>query len=437
MPPFHRAILNRRLDIARLLLTHYHASPNSMYRGTSTLLLAIKMSCPQAVNLILEHHPRLSYTCDFQGQGPLSIAVAKGNFAIVERLLHSLALNVNDRCTDGMSALMYAVEHAEHAILSHLLTDPRVNDSRGRTALWHALDLQNEELVQLLLDQDGLRLNDADDGGLTPLARAAEHQSPRLLQMLLRQLKICINTTSSFSPLWAACRAGSLGAVQNLLTQRSIQINVKAPSGTPPLHVAVINQHLDIVSLLLSQGEIALNEVGPSGCTALMFAAANGYTACVERLLRHPQIDLQVQDPYGYCAFSLAILNRHARAVDLLSSAFTHLSTAKSVAQSPLDPITEKRGQRDQQAHENEFFRTCCTTFRHLATDVVDITQKLVLEEHFHPDQFIPVNARLCRAALALWAALDASRVEEDRAERIWMQELDMPTASEPSSEWI
>ncbi|KAJ5267462.1 hypothetical protein N7478_010270 [Penicillium angulare] len=406
MPPLHRAILNRRLDIARQLLDLYQANPNSEYRGMSTLLLAIEMSYPQAVNLMLEHHPRLSYICDFQGRGPLSIAVAKGTFAIVETLLQYPALDVNDRCTDGMSALMYAVEYSEHAILSHLLTDPRVNvsiedrlgqnalhsavrkedhisvqilardprldvnwcgthrntalllavktlkgrsprrvvealllnprldikhqDSRGRTALWHAVDLQNEELVQLLLDQNDLHLNDAHDGGLTPLARAAERQSPRLLQMLLRQPKICINATSSLvSPLWAACRAGSLGAVQNLLTQRSIQINAKAPSGTSPLHVAVINQHLEIVSLLLSQGEIALNEVGPSGLTALMFAAARGYTACVERLLRHPQIDLQVQDPYGYCAFSLAILNRYARAVDLLSSAFVRQRAQK------------------------------------------------------------------------------------------------------------
>ncbi|KAJ5267818.1 hypothetical protein N7478_010626 [Penicillium angulare] len=85
-----------------------------------------------------------------------------------------------------------------------------------------------------------------------------------------------------------------------------------------------------------------------------------------------------------------------------LETTKTHLSTAKSVAQSPLDPITEKRSQRDQQAHENEFFRTCCANFCHLATAVVDITQKLVLEEHFHSDQFIPVNARLCRATLAL-----------------------------------
>ncbi|KAJ5267220.1 hypothetical protein N7478_010028 [Penicillium angulare] len=351
MPPLHRAILARRLDVARLLLTHYHASPNSEYRGTSTLLLAIEMSYPQAVNLMLEHHPRLSI-CDFQGRGPLSIAVAKGTFAIVETLLQYPALDVNGRCTDGMSALMYAVEYSEHAILSHLLTDPRVNVSiedrlgqnalhsavrkedhisvqilardprldvnwcgthrntalllavktlkgrsprRGRTALWHAVDQQNEELVQLLLDQDGLRLNDADGGAVTPLARAAEHQSPRLLQMLLRQPKICINAMPgpAVPPLWAACRAGSLATAQRLLTQKAIQINEKAPSGTSPLHVAVINQHLGIVSLLLSQGEIALNEVGPLGFTALMFAAASGYAACVERLLRHPQIDLK------------------------------------------------------------------------------------------------------------------------------------------------
>ncbi|KAJ5267219.1 hypothetical protein N7478_010027 [Penicillium angulare] len=105
-----------------------------------------------------------------------------------------------------------------------------------------------------------------------------------------------------------------------------------------------------------------------------------------------------------------------------LETTKTHLSTAKSVGPPP-DPITEKRIQRDQQAQENKFYCTCCVNFCHLATAVVDITQKLVLEEHFHSDQFAPINARLCRATLALWAALDASKVEEDRAEHIWMQE--------------
>ncbi|KAJ5267757.1 hypothetical protein N7478_010565 [Penicillium angulare] len=58
-----------------------------------------------------------------------------------------------------------------------------------------------------------------------------------------------------------------------------------------------------------------------------------------------------------------------------------HLRRTKEVVRSPPDPTSEKRSQRDQQTHENDFYRTCCANFCHLATAVVDITQKLVLEE--------------------------------------------------------
>lgn len=66
---------------------------------------------------------------------------------------------------------------------------------------------------------------------------------------------------------------------------------------------------------------------------------------------------------------------------------------------------------------------------------VIDITQKLILEMQLQ-SEFTPINANLCRATLALWAALDASKGEEEGAERLWMRELGIP-AAERSSDWI
>lgn len=114
------------------------------------------------------------------------------------------------------------------------------------------------------------------------------------------------------------------------------------------------------------------------------------------------------------------------------------LRTAKDHTQSSqANPTAEKCRQRDQQEHENEFYRTSCVSFCQLATAVVGITQQFILEQQLDSDRFTPINARLCRAAMALWTALDASKVEEAAAERKWMRELGITPASSPSFEWI
>ncbi|KAJ5719883.1 hypothetical protein N7493_006761 [Penicillium malachiteum] len=83
---------------------------------------------------------------------------------------------------------------------------------------------------------------------------------------------------------------------------------------------------------------------------------------------------------------------------------------AKGVAEDLPDPATEKRSQRNEQARENEFFRSCCANFCRLAKAVVDMTQKLILEDQFH-SEYTPINALLCRATMALWVVLGASKV--------------------------
>jgi ankyrin repeat protein len=397
LPPLLRTVTAQRLDIAALLIEKYHVNIDSEYAGKNALLLAIELRYPQAVDLILRYKPDVRYSCDFGGRGPLSLAVIGGNPALVERILQSQEIDVNDQCSDGLSAILYALKRREYYILHLLLVDSRANvniadhlgwtplqsavlegdhiavqmlvqhagtdihlrsshndaplllaakklnrqqsvlvveslllhsdlgvnisDSKGRTALWHAVNLGHYDLVKLLLRQNQLRLNDPDRYGVTPLARAAENPLLQVLELLLEQPQICINsqTRQIVPPLWSACRAGNFPAAKALLRLRSVQVNQKSPTGTTPLQVAVNLNHLSIVSLLLRQRNMVdINARGHQQWTAIFFAASNGYVWVTKSLLRHPNIDLKLIDDQGRTPLWWAEHGGHSRVVALL-----------------------------------------------------------------------------------------------------------------------
>ncbi|KAJ5642729.1 hypothetical protein N7490_006729 [Penicillium lividum] len=117
VPLLFRAVEAQRLDITALLLDEYHVDINYLYAGKTALLLAIGLRYPQAVDLILQYQPDVRYCCDFRGRGPLSLTVIGGNIASVERILQYQEIEVNDRCSDGLSALVYALKHREYFAL--------------------------------------------------------------------------------------------------------------------------------------------------------------------------------------------------------------------------------------------------------------------------------------------------------------------------------
>ncbi|KAJ5737333.1 uncharacterized protein N7483_002458 [Penicillium malachiteum] len=156
MPPLYRAVSHQRLDIAERLILQHGASVDSEYGGKSTLLLAIELRYPQAVALLLKHKAHVGYCCDFRGRGLLSVATAYDTtVAIVRQLLQQTDIDVNDRCSAGMTAVMYAIEHRQYAILQLLLLDPRVElnveNNVGQTPLHFAISKEDYLSVQILV----------------------------------------------------------------------------------------------------------------------------------------------------------------------------------------------------------------------------------------------------------------------------------------------
>ncbi|KAJ5267738.1 hypothetical protein N7478_010546 [Penicillium angulare] len=273
VPPLFRAVAAQRLDIAARFIEEYHLNIDSEYAGKNVLLLAIDLQYPEAVGLILEYQPNLRYSYDFGGRGPLSLAVIDENAAIVERLLQYQEIDVNDRCSDGHSAMVYAVNRREYYILNLLLDDCRahvnITDHLGWTPLHYAIFEKNHIAVEMLATHAGINVH----------RQSSQHDPPLVLAP-----GVCINaqTTQVVPPLWFASRAGNTPAVEALLRLESVKVNQKSPTGTTPLQVAVVFYKLPVVFALLRQeNRIYINARGRQQGTAVFFAASTG---CVSRI---------------------------------------------------------------------------------------------------------------------------------------------------------
>ncbi|KAJ5330531.1 hypothetical protein N7476_000314 [Penicillium atrosanguineum] len=108
IPPLCRAVTSPR----------HCVNIDAEYAGKNTLLLAIELRYPQAVDLILRYKPNVRYCCDFGGPGPLSLAIIRRNTAIVERILEFQEIDVNDRCSKGLPAIVYALKHRKYCTIS-------------------------------------------------------------------------------------------------------------------------------------------------------------------------------------------------------------------------------------------------------------------------------------------------------------------------------
>ncbi|KAJ5982777.1 hypothetical protein N7451_012877 [Penicillium sp. IBT 35674x] len=263
VPPLFRAMT---VDIAALLVEKYHVDLDCLYAGKNALLHAIDLRYPQAVDLILQYRPNVRYCCDFGGRGPLSLAVIGGNAASVERILQSQEIDVNDRCSDGLSALVYALKHREYYVLQLLLADSRVN------------------------------VNIADSLGWTPLQTAILEGNHIAAQMLVRHAGIDINRHSSHNdaPLLLAVkslnRQQSIPTVESLLLNPDLDVNISDSNGRTALWHAVNQCHYDLVKLFLRQSHLRLNNPDRYGMTPLARAAEKPVLQVLELSLKQPQI---------------------------------------------------------------------------------------------------------------------------------------------------
>ncbi|KAJ5654846.1 hypothetical protein N7490_001849 [Penicillium lividum] len=328
VPLLFRAVEGQRLDIAALLLDEYRADIDCLYAGNTALLLAIGLRYPQAVDLILQYRPNVRYCCDFGGRGPLSLAVIGGNTACVERILQCQEIDVNDRCSDGLSALVYALKRREYYALQLLLADSRVDvnlaDSLGWTLLQAAVLEVNHIAAQMLVRHAAIDINHQTSHNDAPLLLAVKRlndvSSDLILGALLSHSKLDVNISDSNgqTALWHAVNRGHFDLVKLLLRQNDLRLNDPDRYGVTPLARAAERPALSVLELLLEQRQICINSQSTHIVPPLWAACRAGNSPAVKALLRLKSVQANQRGPTGTTPLQVAIYSNHLSIVSLL-----------------------------------------------------------------------------------------------------------------------
>ncbi|KAL3484530.1 ankyrin [Aspergillus germanicus] len=326
---------------------------------------------------------------DYRGQTPMCIAVQRGYYKIVERLMCRAELDINRRNTEeyGMTYLMTAASKGYQEIFDHLLGHPtikkRIKDSSGHSILKHAAVGGNENIVREVLSWVvAVNLPGADDS--TPIMWAAIRGHESIVQLLIDHGAAVDRVTSQLhlkmmsflgvlndpdangntnvnvndiddqligavtgqiavlvgaSALDAVAHGGHVGTMRLLMAQPGVEIDRPDRDGRTPLANAALTGHKGIVKLLLAEAD-KVNPEAPDkdGCTPLILAARAGDAGVVRVLMEEARVDSSRTDKKGLSALTHAVEKGHEGVAKILLAAGRsrkEIEDALEVAQTP------------------------------------------------------------------------------------------------------
>ncbi len=203
----------------------------------------------------------------------LVIAATFGNIEIITHLL-TLGLEVNEKTATNWTALMCALAaNQKAATVSLIRSGAEINSTAEFTPLMAAINSENPELLQLLLDQKA-DINATNKAGQNALI--LETLAPRK------------NST-----------------VAEMLINAGVNLTLKDFSGKGPLTYAVINKNTKLVELFLQKDSSLALEQDAEGNTPLMLAAKYGHEDIAELLIAYSG-NLNTKNFKGETAWQIA-----------------------------------------------------------------------------------------------------------------------------------
>lgn len=239
------------------------------------------------------------------------LAAEEGWLNIVLILINNIGIAVNQVDNAGATALAYAAQNGQIAIVRFLRgqgAEVDHSDQNGASALLLAAQNGHEKTVEFLL-KEGAEINQTNNNGATALMVAAQNGHLNTVKKLLER-EAAVNQIDNFGTT-ALMRAtlNSHTLIVQALCAKGANANYSNEEGASAFLMSAETGHIEIVELLLKEGA-ELNQADKKGLTALIIAAIIGHRALVKMVLEKGAAIHQM-DKAGFTALMHAALNGH------------------------------------------------------------------------------------------------------------------------------
>ncbi|KAH4081955.1 hypothetical protein HBH46_223240 [Parastagonospora nodorum] len=163
--------------------------------------------------------------------------------------------------------------------------DPDETDQDSRTALWWAAWSKgagdNAKVTELLLANDRLDINVADNCARTPLYAASYTGNVEVVELLLAEANLEVNARCNREPYEGR------KLFDSFLTRHDIDVNSTDSKGNTPLHMTIAENRIDrsIARQLLAKKDVNPTMENRNGRSLLEAAACFGYAGFVDEML--------------------------------------------------------------------------------------------------------------------------------------------------------
>ncbi|KAK1145028.1 hypothetical protein N8T08_004743 [Aspergillus melleus] len=259
--------------------------------GRTAALWAAANGQKGILQLLLDSNADLT-SRDKTGMTSFLLAAVNGYQATTEWLLTVPGLSLEDRDSNGRTALSWAVGNGSHRMVKFLLEKGisfHTKDNHGLTVLSWAARQGHREMIQLLFNMGGESLlHEVDNSRRTALHWAAENGHAHALQLFISRDRFGLlpeQDDGGMTALAWTCKNGHQAAAEVILASCNYLILERRNNrGQTPLMLAVSHRHKSIVQLLLECGAV-VDARDKSGDTPLAVAIEKYSTSMVELLL--------------------------------------------------------------------------------------------------------------------------------------------------------
>ncbi|TFK17905.1 ankyrin [Coprinopsis marcescibilis] len=268
-----------------------------------------------------------------QGSTPLILASMAGWEDVVGFLMGVEGVDVNLADRDGQTALFAAVAHHRASLVKAMLLRGGFDVNGAATELYERshtpLTLGSitgqRDIVQLLLEAEGIDVNGVGLDGETAVMLVAQQGHDDILKMLLKTNGIdviSLDEKGSFNSLMRAARSGNSEAVATVLKHGTFDINARDDRGNSALAHSLhrLAYSSGAAELLLRLPGIDVNSADEDGATILMRASRHQeFASVVETILElSSPLDINAKDKQGLTALAHAAEMRSKDTVKIL-----------------------------------------------------------------------------------------------------------------------
>ncbi len=252
------AVYRGHTDIVELLLKQPNIDVNlAQKEGAPPLYLAATRGHVEIVRLLLGARGINVNLAQSKGVTPLFIAAQKGYEEVVKLLLAVRGIGVDVQMSDGATALYVAVHLGFAGIVKQLVragADANLPLATGMTPLSNVAGSGNIEMLKILLQAPGIRVNQATYAGMVPLSIAAQRGHKEIVRLLLRErVDPNIPAQDGITALQLACLKGHTAIAEMLLhagADAAAGINVAEGRTLVPWEIADYTGNRELMSVL-------------------------------------------------------------------------------------------------------------------------------------------------------------------------------------------